>query len=109
MQRPLTSSTQALPSYVARDSHEWNLFPLLMAHCHDEAWDDGSPRTTSTLMFFSVNNSWRAMLKNRAEDTVAFVTSQTIEGCLVALESGLAGSGLDWRRDQKPGQKGKRK
>jgi hypothetical protein len=74
-----------------------------------DRFEDGSSRETSTLMFFHDGSYFKAMLKDRAEGTVAFVSAVDIEGCILIIEDGLERNTLDWRRDQKPGGKGKRK
>jgi hypothetical protein len=66
----------------------------------DVLWSDGAARDPDTLFIFFDGERWKAMLKDREAQRVAFVSGASLWACLEALESGLVGEVLDWRADR---------
>ncbi len=73
-------------------------YPALWEHLTCETYpEDGSPRKTSRLSVFLGAYGLQACLDDKEEGKVAFVSSDTLEGLLGALEAGLRENRLDWR------------
>jgi len=101
LNRPSASAPTASPS--ATGNSEWSLLhPLLWEHITATTWADGSERVTSSLLMFCEERCVKLMLNNRAEEKVAFIASDSIEGAWAALETGLEASTLDWRKSKTP-------
>jgi len=75
-------------------------YPCLAEHVAANAYD-GEPagtRTTSTLLVFCQDGSWKACLHDRAGDRLAFVAGGSLMDVLTRLEAGLEEDDLDWRK-----------
>jgi hypothetical protein len=75
--------------------------PALCSVLFDRAYQDGTKRTTSTLLLFADGHTLKGCLKDRDSEETAWVSAETLEGLLDALEVGLQESRLDWRKDGK--------
>lgn len=82
-------------------------FPTLAAFLTETQWDGGSPRVPASLMIFTQDGMWKAMLNDRDCGRVAFVSKNEFTALFQALEKGLATDGLDWRKskDNPPARK----
>lgn len=65
----------------------------------ETAWDDGKPRKTDTLLLFVENGRWKAHLHDRDGKRGAFVTGESWEEVLEAVNRAIQLSSLEWRRD----------
>lgn len=63
-------------------------------------WLEGQLRITSTVSISISNGSWRVRLADRENGLVCFVTGESFEGALDALEKVLAAGTADWRVDE---------
>lgn len=72
------------------------------------SWPDGSPRLTGTITLSTEGASWKACVKCPNSASVAFVTAETPDGLLKALDRGLESDTLEWREDRFQGGSGKR-
>jgi len=73
------------------------MWPNLMAFLFDETYEDGTRRTTGTLLFFVQDGVFKACLNDRDCNRSAFLAcSGPHEGC-DAIEEGLVNDSLDWR------------
>jgi hypothetical protein len=72
-------------------------YPTLAAYLLTDRFEDGSPRQTATLMFFSDSGSLKACINDRHNTRSAFVTAVTWHELLNEMEAGLCGDTLDWR------------
>jgi len=80
--------------------------PALWEYLTLDAWEDGSPRQTSTLSVFWGTNGLQSALNDRDGGRVAFASGDSLEALLAALEHGLQSDSLDWRKAyQGSGQK----
>ena len=68
-------------------------------------FDDGSARTLPTLTLFMDGRLLKGCLNDRAEGLVAFVTGSSFTAILEAMNEGLEGDCLDWRRANQGGKK----
>jgi len=77
------------------------LYPVLLEFLTSTVWgEDKTARVPGTLLLFTEAGAFKAMLRDRDDPGVAFVTSGSLDGLLAALEAGLASGGLDWRADR---------
>jgi hypothetical protein len=83
---------------AAEDAYFGEKWPLLYRHLVDLRWDDGTNRTTSTIVLFCEEGFVKVCLNDRAEAAVCFMAALTMEDALNMLEEGLASNGLDWRK-----------
>jgi len=80
------------------------LFPTLWEYLSGDAWDDGSPRETSTVLFFVEAGMCKACLNDRSLQRKCWSTGPSPEACLTSLEGALASGNVEWRADNgKPG------
>lgn len=75
-------------------------FPALFEHCCLPAWEDGSPRRTSTLLFFCEEGSWKVCITDKAAGRVAFVSSRTFQDLLGTLDRMIQEGRLEWRKQK---------
>lgn len=64
------------------------------------AWPDGKVRTPGSITVFFEEGTYKAAVNDKDADVVAFLSARTLSGLLEALEKGLAGNSLDWRRSK---------
>lgn len=83
---------------IARESSMW---PAVVSMLTSESWPDGSKRVPSSLTLFWHDGSLKACLNDKDADVTAWVSADTLEGLLEALEVGLQGDRLDWRKGGK--------
>lgn len=69
-------------------------------------WLEGTKRLTSTLGLSTEGGRWKARLADRDNGMVLFVSGDSVEGALDALEKALTGGEADWRVDQYATSKG---
>lgn len=91
-----------------RSSDDWLLYPTLMEYLSEDRYEDGTPRRTSTLAVFVQDGQVKCSLNDRDLDRVAFVSAETVEGCMAVLEAKLKESSIEWR-DSKGNSQRKKK
>jgi hypothetical protein len=78
-------------------------FSLRFQTLHDflteTVWDDGKPRKPGNFLLFTDGGRWKACVHDKDARTAAFVTADSVDGLLRALEDGLSEGTLDWRKD----------
>jgi hypothetical protein len=74
--------------------------PTLVEYLTATTWDDGQERPTATLLLFTEDGVWKCCLNDRANSRSAWVSGDTPEGCITALEEGLSLGDLPWRRSK---------
>jgi hypothetical protein len=79
--------------------------PLLGEFMFSAVYDDDSPRQLPTLMLFLHEGRLTAALNDRDQLRTAFVSGDSLDGVLEALEGGLAGDSLGWRPNKPQGKK----
>ncbi len=97
---------------TAKDAYDSDLIALAPA-VHEfltaSKDEDLRPRKTSTLTFFSEAGLFKVCLNEREQGLTLWATSDTFEGCLVALESILAAPVVPWRVVPQTGPQGQKK
>lgn len=78
--------------------------PLVWEYISSGQYEDGSRRVPATLSVFVSDGRLTAGLNDRDQARIAFRSGETLEEALGALEQGLAGDSLDWRRSAAPKQ-----
>lgn len=61
----------------------------------------GSPRQTSTILFFREDGQWKVCLSDRDTDRVLFRSGDSVSDCFEALEKALASPRADWRASRR--------
>jgi len=85
-------------------------YPVLATYLGDEAYDDGAPRRTSTLLLFVQDGLWKACLNDRAAGRSAWVSGEMLTEALSSLENALRTERASWRASEQaiPGKEKKR-
>lgn len=78
-------------------------FPALMEFLTESLWPDGESRVTGSLTVFLQDGMLKACVADKDQELVAFVAGVGLTSLLRALEEGLVGDGLDWRRPRESG------
>lgn len=73
------------------------LYPLLWTYLTDDTWDDGKPRERSTLMLICEGGVLKVWLNDKALRRSVWVTGESPEDAMGALEQGLRDECLPWR------------
>jgi len=97
LKRPPAPPTSGPPTSKQSYSEWEKLWPNLLAFMQDETYEDGSRRTTGTLLFFFQDATFKACLNDRDCNRSAFLSASGIHEACDALEEGLANDSLDWR------------
>jgi hypothetical protein len=69
------------------------------------AWEDGTSRSTGTVMIFTEDGRWKAWLHDRDGSQGCFVSSSTLEELLAVAAKTVGATGGDWRPDKRVGRK----
>lgn len=72
-------------------------FPTLHQYLTCVRWDDGKPRTTTTLLFFVEGEALKCCINDRDNNRSAFVTSAGFAALLSEVETRLREESLDWK------------
>lgn len=107
MRRAVDQAAAGSPA-ASEDGTALKPYPQLQAFLRETAWDDGTARQTATLMIFAEDGRWKAMLNDRQEGCVCFVSGECVSEALKSLEKGLSNASLDWRMSRQGPSKGKR-
>lgn len=83
------------------------LFPTLHQYITCTSWEDGKPRTTSTLLFFLENGVMKCCVNDRDNNRSAFFTATTFNDLLLHMETRLSEETADWKiKGNKPSNPG---
>jgi hypothetical protein len=89
-------------------SSKWGqTYPCLWEMLVTDHWEDGTPRTLSTLTIFVDDDQVKLCLNDRAQGLTGWASGSSVEEALKALESGLKEDTIEWRRSS-AGGKGKK-
>jgi hypothetical protein len=94
---------------AAGDALWADLYPRLHEHLVEITYDDGDARQTSTLLLVAEGGRFKGCLNDRDQSRSAWVSAETVNDVLAALELGLLNGSLDWRAKQAEWKGGKRK
>jgi hypothetical protein len=73
------------------------------------SYEDGSKRSTGSLQISTGQGRFQGKLRDLQEKRYCFVTSETMDGLLIALESVCSTGEGDWRADDWVGKNGAKK
>jgi hypothetical protein len=90
------------PVSAAPSTGYWAKLPTLCEWLSATTWEDGSSRSTGTVMVFAEDGRWKAWVHDRDASMGCFVSSETLDGLWSAVEKAVGASGGDWRPDRKP-------
>lgn len=85
---------------AAQDDWLESVAPTLHQFLILRGWG-GKQRKPGTIRIFAEEGRWKACLNDNEGNRYAFVSGDTLQGLLGAVEKGLAGKGLDWRANKK--------
>lgn len=94
-----------LPGGMPEDPTLKALHPNLWDHLYQTKWDDGSPRETSSMLFFAQDGMLKACIKDKANGLCLWVSARSMGALIDAVEAALADPGSDWRVDRQFGEK----
>jgi len=98
MKRPNAEAVQPSGQSLKDEVFE-GFYPKLLAHLSDTAWDDGKPRKTSTLLLLVENARWKAFFHDRDGKRGFWLSAESWEWLLEALEAAVDSSSTEWRKD----------
>lgn len=84
-------------------------YPALWEYLTSEAWDNGQPRETSTLLVFASEGRWKACLHDRALSAHLWAEGGSWDDLLACLEERLSDPKAAWREVRADQKTGKRK
>lgn len=98
MKKPTEKAKGKQPAMgVCPDKRMMDKCPRVVEYLTTCRWDDGTPRERSTITLFVEEGKVKAALNDREMKRSLYVSSDTLEDVLGALEEGLADEGADWR------------
>jgi hypothetical protein len=74
--------------------------PTVQEFLFSSKWPDGQPRSTGTILLFTDLGQLKARVVDKDGSRVAFVSAESLERILDAIEQGLQTDHLDWRADR---------
>jgi hypothetical protein len=96
----LVSGNGSVSLPVSSQSTYLSVFSGLLEFLSSVSWTDGSPRVRGTLSLTVTGGRWSARLKDPNRKGYCYLTGETVDGVLEAVEEGLSNDTLDWREDR---------
>jgi len=85
-------------THVPFQESDWSeAYPTLWEWLTAEKFDDGTFRTTASLLIFVQSGELKACINDRQFSRSAFLTAATVESLLHTLDEKLEADSLDWR------------
>lgn len=100
LQEPEKTSAAALLSQGVELCEIATGHPAVWEHLTEVAWGSGAKRQTSTLMLFVEDGLVKLCLHDRAQGRSCWCSGASLTKALQALEAGLEGRTVEWRRDK---------
>jgi len=97
LKKPLPMSPEEVAEALVRDGPVVRRFPALLEFLTATTWSPGEARKPGTLTIFTDDGQWKGSLNDKDADRSAFVTADSPEAVLAALERGLQEDSLSWR------------
>ena len=98
MRRPNKNESERVQTSAMAAPGQWGkVYPSLWAFLADPAFDDGTPRTTGTVMLFCEQGRLKAWVHDREMERTAFLTAADPEDLFAHLNDGLETDDMDWR------------
>lgn len=82
--------------------------PSLFAYLTDDFWDDGSPRKRATIMLFADGATWKAWFNDREEGRTCWMTGDSPESLIAALDLALETDTVSWKSEGGKGSRGRK-
>jgi len=99
--RNAASAGSPAKSIAEKSAGSWEKsYPALVEFLTKLAWEDGSTRSTGTVMLLVEAGLWKCWVHDKDASLGAFVSSGTLEGLLKAVDKGVESGSLDWRPDR---------
>lgn len=95
---PPSEAGEAMTGQDAAGSAFARDYPCLYEWMTMSAWENGKVRVPSSVTLFTEAGKWKCCFSDKDGNKVTFVSAWTVEDLLRALEDGLLGNTLDWRR-----------
>lgn len=73
-------------------------YPTLSSFLTETEWEDGSTREAASVTLFIDDGLFKLALNDRDGERTAYVAKSMFKACWEALEKGLVGGSLDWRK-----------
>jgi hypothetical protein len=73
-------------------------YPNLLAFMTQERWEDGTPRLTTTVLFFVERGELKLCISDRDLQRSAFLSGSDFQSLLELVEQRLEADDLDWRQ-----------
>lgn len=77
--------------------------PGLSEHLTATAYEDGTPRQTSTVLIFAAEGVWKATLRDREEGRCLWVAADSFDELWTVLEASVNDPAAVWRDDRLSG------
>jgi hypothetical protein len=98
MKRPDAGATPQSGQTLKDEVFE-GFYPKLLAHLSETVWEDGKQRKPSTLLVMVENSRWKAFLHDRDGKRGFWISAESWEWLLEALEGAVDSSSTEWRKD----------
>lgn len=105
MQRPDVTDKGNVPFRAVGEDGFAKKHPLLLSYLQDVSYDDGSSREPSSMSVFVEDGLFKIALNDRDLKRSAYVSADTLSGCMAALEAQLGKGVADWRAWNKGSKK----
>ena len=107
MRKPTRSSGPVLGADVAPPCGLSAKYPSLWHFLADDQWDDGSVRVSGTVTLLVEAGRIKAALNDRDGSRSAFISSDSLETLLGAVDTALEKDRVEWRpwRDGRNGRR----
>lgn len=96
MKKPTSDSPKG-KGQAAADTKFAEKFPTILEYLTDAKWEDGTDREVSSVTVFVEDGYFKLALNDKDLRRSLYVTGETLEKALLALEKGLNGQTADWR------------
>lgn len=97
MKRPEQVNNERGSPGVFADQKWREKYPTVCQYLADDVWEDGKPREVSKIAVTSQDGLVLVMLNDGELRRSLYVTGDTVEKALAALERQLIAAGADWR------------
>jgi hypothetical protein len=71
--------------------------PAVLEYLTMTQWEDGTPRTASSMLFFAEEGVIKVCLSDRDQGLTLWRSGASLEDCIAACELAIAGGTADWR------------
>jgi len=105
----VSSGNASTPSSLRSESSYLGTLKNLMEYLLSVSPEGKLLRQPGSLQVFIEAGRWKARLKDKQERAYCFVSAESLDDLLLAIDEGLASGNLDWRPDQDGQQPGRRK